>query len=73
MLSFVIKLEKSANKTQDSLKVAFSDEALSLQTGAEKYKHFGVVFFSVNSMPHYTVTLHALHYLSFSFTINFYI
>jgi len=27
----------------------------------------------INSMPHYTVIMHALDYLNFSFTINFYI
>jgi len=26
----------------------------------------------INSMPHYTVTLHALHYLGFSFAIKCY-
>ena len=28
-------------------------------------------FIDINSMPHYTVILHALHNLSFSFTITF--
>ena len=29
------------------------------------------VFIDINSMPHYRVILHALHNLSFSFTITF--
>ena len=29
------------------------------------------LFIDINSMPHYTVTLHASHKLSFSFTIIF--
>ena len=30
-----------------------------------------LLFIDINSMPHYTVTLHALHKIRFSFTITF--
>ena len=50
--------------------VRFSRRTLFYETN-----YYSVIFLyiDINSMPHYRVIVHALHYLNFSFTINFYI